>query len=158
MPDGWRAGAPYDAILVDGAAEVVPNGLLRQLKDGGRLVCVAGRGPASKAMLLRLDRPGRRAHVPIFDAAAPQLPHSPSHRPSYSDTGQALYPQPECGAENANSRFLPSFFPFAIPQGFQGAGSRLWLTMLDAGGRGIAADRAWLCVRYCACRRGGVGL
>jgi protein-L-isoaspartate(D-aspartate) O-methyltransferase len=70
---GWRADAPYDVILLQGAAEVVPDALLGQLKDGGRLAGVLGRGPSAKAMLFRAvggDVSGR----PIFDAAAPSLP------------------------------------------------------------------------------------
>jgi protein-L-isoaspartate(D-aspartate) O-methyltransferase len=35
---GWRPFAPYDAILVAAASPAVPEPLLRQLKDGGRLV------------------------------------------------------------------------------------------------------------------------
>lgn len=70
---GWRERAPYDAIVLNGASEVVPEDLCRQLRDGGRLVCVLGRVPAAKAMVFRCvngDTSGR----PIFDAAAPVLP------------------------------------------------------------------------------------
>lgn len=35
---GWRPSAPYDAILVSAAGPSVPEPLLRQLKDGGRMV------------------------------------------------------------------------------------------------------------------------
>ena len=56
-------------ILLEGAAEVVPAALFDQLKNGGRLVCVLGRGPAGKAMIYRRtdgDLSGRA----VFDAAA----------------------------------------------------------------------------------------
>jgi protein-L-isoaspartate(D-aspartate) O-methyltransferase len=36
---GWGAGAPYDLILVDGLIEQVPDALVAQLADGGRLAC-----------------------------------------------------------------------------------------------------------------------
>jgi protein-L-isoaspartate(D-aspartate) O-methyltransferase len=39
---GWPDGAPYDAILVSAAAEVVPEPLLAQLAVGGRLVMPVG--------------------------------------------------------------------------------------------------------------------
>jgi protein-L-isoaspartate(D-aspartate) O-methyltransferase len=70
---GWPLAEPYDVILMQGATEVVPDALLRQLKDGGRLVCILGPGPQRKAMLYRKvdgDVSGR----PMFDAAAPVLP------------------------------------------------------------------------------------
>ena len=73
LPDGWQAGAPYDVIFVNGAAEVVPDRLLRQLAEGGRLVGVVGRAPASKAVLY-LASGGQMSALPIFDAAAPPLP------------------------------------------------------------------------------------
>jgi protein-L-isoaspartate(D-aspartate) O-methyltransferase len=70
---GWPAGAPYDVIVLEGACEDPPAALCRQLKDGGRLVCVLGRGPAGKAMLYRKVG-GDVSGWPIFDAAAPLLP------------------------------------------------------------------------------------
>jgi protein-L-isoaspartate(D-aspartate) O-methyltransferase len=73
LPDGWQAGAPYDVIFVNGAAEVVPDRLLRQLAEGGRLVGVVGRAPASKAVLY-LASGGQASALPVFDAAAPPLP------------------------------------------------------------------------------------
>lgn len=36
---GWPAGAPYDLILVDGLIEQVPEALIGQLTDQGRLAC-----------------------------------------------------------------------------------------------------------------------
>lgn len=70
---GWSEAAPYDAILVNGAVDVPPRGLLQQLRpEGGRLACIEGRGRAGRAMLyLRSgDAFGSRA---LFDAAAPLL-------------------------------------------------------------------------------------
>ena len=70
---GWWEGAPYDAILLEGASEIVPDALLAQLKDGGRLVAVIGRAPMRKATIYRMA--GRHVSaVALFDAAAPLLP------------------------------------------------------------------------------------
>jgi protein-L-isoaspartate(D-aspartate) O-methyltransferase len=73
LGDGFAAGGPYDAILVEGATEMPPHSLFRQLKNEGRLACVLGSAPAAKAMLYRRsgEEVGGR---PIFDAAAPVLP------------------------------------------------------------------------------------
>jgi protein-L-isoaspartate(D-aspartate) O-methyltransferase len=73
LTEGWPQGAPYDVVVLEGATEVVPQALCRQFKDGGRLVCVLGSGPGSKAMLYRRsgEEVGGR---PIFDASATLLP------------------------------------------------------------------------------------
>jgi len=70
---GWPAGVPYDVILLDGAVEIVPEALGRQLKPGGRMVGVCGRPPASKAMIYH-GIEGQVVGRPIFDAAARVLP------------------------------------------------------------------------------------
>ena len=73
LTQGWQGRAPYDVIFVNGASEIVPHALARQLKEGGRLVAVVGRAPASQAMVYRCvgsDISG----WPVFDAAAPLLP------------------------------------------------------------------------------------
>jgi len=70
---GWEREAPYDAIMIEGASEVVPNTLLSQLKDGGRLLAVAGSGPLGKATIYRVSGQHVTAQ-PLFDAAAPLLP------------------------------------------------------------------------------------
>ena len=37
---GWPAGAPYDAIILNGAAEILPPAIADQLADGGRFAGV----------------------------------------------------------------------------------------------------------------------
>ena len=73
LVEGWPQGAPYDLIVLEGATEIEPQAFLRQLKDGGRLVCVLGSGPGAAAMLYRRsgDELGGR---PVFSAAAAVLP------------------------------------------------------------------------------------
>ena len=73
LTEGWANDAPYDAILIDGAVEQLPDAFCRQLKEDGTLACVLGPPPASSAMLYRRsgDELGGR---PIFDAGAVALP------------------------------------------------------------------------------------
>lgn len=52
---GWRAGAPYNAIIVSAAAARVPEALVAQLAAGGRLVIPVG-APDGEQRLLRLRR------------------------------------------------------------------------------------------------------
>jgi protein-L-isoaspartate(D-aspartate) O-methyltransferase len=72
LEQGHSAYAPYDAILLNGSVEVRPEGLLHQLAEGGRLVCVRGRGRAARATLYVRsgDAIGERS---LFEAAAPLL-------------------------------------------------------------------------------------
>jgi protein-L-isoaspartate(D-aspartate) O-methyltransferase len=64
---------PFEVIIVHGAMEVEPQGLLDQLSDGGRLVGIRGRGRAGRAVVYTRAGSafGMRA---VFDAFAPTLP------------------------------------------------------------------------------------
>jgi len=73
LADGWAQNAPYDVVVLEGATEVVPHALCQQLKNGGRLVCVLGAGPGSKAMLYTRSS-GEVGGRPVFDATAALLP------------------------------------------------------------------------------------
>ena len=70
---GHPAQAPYDVIFVGGSVEKLPAALVAQLKEGGRLVVVEGRGNAGVARLYLKSNgivTGRRA----FNAAVKPLP------------------------------------------------------------------------------------
>ena len=71
--DGDSAAAPYDVIVLNGATEIIPEGLFRQLKQGGRLVGVFATTLPPRATLVTHshDDFGHRA---LFDAVAPVLP------------------------------------------------------------------------------------
>jgi len=51
LEEGLSKEGPYDVIFFGGAVEVLPDVLLEQLKDGGRLVVVEGTGNAGVAKL-----------------------------------------------------------------------------------------------------------
>jgi protein-L-isoaspartate(D-aspartate) O-methyltransferase len=71
--EGEPAGAPYDVIVLNGATEIVPEGLYRQLAEGGRLVGVfAISQPARATIVTRFH--GDFGNRNLFDATAPVLP------------------------------------------------------------------------------------
>lgn len=73
LPQGYPKEGPYDAIIIEGAVASMPQALLEQLKDGGRLVAVLTEGGVSQAAHWR--RIGQAFdHIAAFDAAAPLLP------------------------------------------------------------------------------------
>jgi protein-L-isoaspartate(D-aspartate) O-methyltransferase len=71
--DGEPANAPYDVIVLDGATEITPDRVYRQLKEGGRLVGVfAATQPPRAAIVTRSH--GDFGHRALFDATVPVLP------------------------------------------------------------------------------------
>jgi protein-L-isoaspartate(D-aspartate) O-methyltransferase len=55
--DGWSDKGPFDAILVTAAADHIPPPLVRQLKDGGRMVIPVG-SPFMVQTLMLVERKG----------------------------------------------------------------------------------------------------
>jgi protein-L-isoaspartate(D-aspartate) O-methyltransferase len=70
---GAPSHGPYNAIILNGAAEKIPDELRNQLADGGRLVAVQVQNRIGKAMVIERygDIFGTRD---LFDAATPLLP------------------------------------------------------------------------------------
>ena len=73
LAEGAADQAPFNAVLLNGSAGVIPATLIRQLKDGGRLVCVRGGPPMGKATIYR-SVSGHVTGQAIFDAVASPLP------------------------------------------------------------------------------------
>ena len=69
LVSGFKATAPYDVIFVNGAIDIVPDALLAQLSEGGRLVAVLSSGHA-EIFVREQGRIGGRAG---FDARVPAL-------------------------------------------------------------------------------------
>ena len=73
LTQGHAARAPYDAILLEGAVEFVPDTLISQLRHGGMLATIERSGRLSRAMLY--ERVGEEASGrPLFEAWAALLP------------------------------------------------------------------------------------
>lgn len=57
---GWKAGGPYDVMIIKEAVGHIPPPLLRQLKPGGRMVIPIGpRGGAQQLTLVEKGRDGK---------------------------------------------------------------------------------------------------
>jgi protein-L-isoaspartate(D-aspartate) O-methyltransferase len=70
---GEPANAPYDVIVLDGATEIVPEGLYRQLSEGGRLVGVFAMTRPQRAVIVTRSH-GDFGNRALFDASVPVLP------------------------------------------------------------------------------------
>lgn len=78
VADGWKDDAPYDVILLNGGAEIVPDAWLAQLAPGGRLGVIVREGPAGKARIYTRaeEAVAFRVEFDAFPNVAPGL-----HRP-----------------------------------------------------------------------------
>lgn len=70
---GYQAAAPYDVIVIDGLAEVVPSSLCDQLAEGGRLVAPVGR-PMLASLQLAVKADGNTSWSRGASCSAPLLP------------------------------------------------------------------------------------
>ena len=62
---GWSSKAPFDAIIVTAAAETIPEALLTQLADGGRMVIPVGE---YKQELLLVEKYGKKTRTEVLEA------------------------------------------------------------------------------------------
>lgn len=73
LAEGAPKHGPYDVIVVEGAAMQVPDALLAQLKDGGRIACLFMKGALGEVRIgFKLQ--GRLSWRLAFNASAPVLP------------------------------------------------------------------------------------
>lgn len=73
LDHGHKAGAPYDLVLIDGAVDHIPDALVDQLADGGRLAgALIERGVTRLVVGRKTD--GRFGQRSIGDAGVAPLP------------------------------------------------------------------------------------
>ncbi|MEL6372756.1 MAG: protein-L-isoaspartate O-methyltransferase [Pseudomonadota bacterium] len=70
---GVAAEGPFDAILLEGAVDLIPDALLDQLKDGGRLVAILEEGEVGRGVVVKRSGTSFDRRV-VFDATGPALP------------------------------------------------------------------------------------
>jgi len=73
LVQGAAKHGPYDVIVIEGAVEVVPETLLAQLKDGGRIGCLFMEG-ALGVCRIGYKNAGGTSWRSLFNACAPVLP------------------------------------------------------------------------------------
>jgi Protein-L-isoaspartate carboxylmethyltransferase len=74
LADGHARSAPYDFILIDGAVGIIPDALIDQLKDGGRLAgAIIEEGGITRLFVGRKAGGGFGFHS-IADSTTPALP------------------------------------------------------------------------------------
>lgn len=75
LREGWPAGAPYDLVFVEGAADALPPALAGQLRPAsGRLVAVLATAERVGHAVLCEPTRGGLSCQPAFDCATPVLP------------------------------------------------------------------------------------
>ncbi|AYG66006.1 MULTISPECIES: protein-L-isoaspartate O-methyltransferase [unclassified Rhizobium] len=73
LEKGHAGNAPYDVIFIDGSIEQLPQGLLDQLGEDGRLITVIGYGHAARATVFMRERGAFSENV-FFNASIKPLP------------------------------------------------------------------------------------
>jgi protein-L-isoaspartate(D-aspartate) O-methyltransferase len=72
LHEGWKKGAPYDQILIDGAVEHIPDAIVKQLADGGRLgTALFDRGVTR--LVVGRKAGGAFGYLSVADAGVPAL-------------------------------------------------------------------------------------
>jgi protein-L-isoaspartate(D-aspartate) O-methyltransferase len=70
---GWKKGAPYDHVLIDGAVEYIPDAIVGQLADGGRLgAALVDRGVTR--LIVGRKAAGAFGYLSLTDGGVPALP------------------------------------------------------------------------------------
>ena len=72
LAEGAPQHGPYDALIIQGAVEVLPQALLDQVKDGGRIACIFMEG-ALGVVRIGHKMDGRISWRYAFNASAPVL-------------------------------------------------------------------------------------
>ena len=73
LADGYPSEGPFDAIVLGGAVDEVPEVLMEQLREDGVLITALGTGGAGRAVSIKRDGQTNTA-VTLFNCSAPPLP------------------------------------------------------------------------------------
>ena len=73
LASGVAKQGPYDVIYIEGAVDEVPSKIIKQLKEGGRLVCVLLEGGVGRGHIIEMQDGEANARN-LFDANVEPLP------------------------------------------------------------------------------------
>ena len=76
LTKGVPEQAPFNIIIINGAVEHIPQALIDQLAEGGRLMTIVRKKGAHKGTVTLVQRSAENnfTTLPLFDAAVPLLP------------------------------------------------------------------------------------
>ena len=75
--EGWAKGAPYDAIVISGALEVLPEAFLKQVKVGGRIAAIIGQAPVMEAAIITRTGEDTYGTIKVFETNVRYLTGAP---------------------------------------------------------------------------------
>jgi len=64
--EGWKEYAPYDRIIVTAGSRVIPDELVEQLKNGGKMVIPVGNEYEQELLLIEKDLVGKLSITPKY--------------------------------------------------------------------------------------------
>jgi protein-L-isoaspartate(D-aspartate) O-methyltransferase len=75
LEQGGPGSAPYDVVLIEGAVRQVPQAILDQMAEGGRLTTIVAGAPGAMGVAqIFVKEGGVTSGRPLFDAGTPLLP------------------------------------------------------------------------------------
>ena len=81
--NGWPTAGEVDIIVLSGSVPMLPEGLLRQLRVGGRMTAIVGDAPVMTAQLITRTGPSVWEKTNLFETMVKPLrnaPHPPRFR------------------------------------------------------------------------------
>jgi len=74
---GREKSAPYAAIVISGALEVLPEAILKQVKVGGRVAAIVGQAPVMEAVIITRTGENTYSTIKVFETNVRYLTGAP---------------------------------------------------------------------------------
>lgn len=73
LNEGWAKEAPFDAIFIDGCVEEIPESIVSQLANGGKLATICKSANGLGHAVLKIRNGDASSQRELFDASVPLL-------------------------------------------------------------------------------------